>query len=141
MKRTIMWAAAAIFLLTTAAATRAFSQDRFTVTFPFQAGSIKFSKGDYTLLPKKDDTQITIRQESSGKEFQIPFTKRLPQPSPAVSEPQLVFDVVGNFAPSYTDYVTDYVLSEVWLPGAEGFLVHTTKGAHKTQVVKGQKAK
>jgi hypothetical protein len=37
--------------------------------------------------------------------------------------------------------VTDYVLAEVWLQGADGFLVHTMKGAHKTQTIKGQKAK
>jgi hypothetical protein len=49
--------------------------------------------------------------------------------------------VVGNFAPSYTEYVTDYVLAEVWLQGADGFLVHAMKGAHKTQTLKGQKAK
>jgi hypothetical protein len=29
----------------------------------------------------------------------------------------------------------------VWLQGADGFLVHTMKGAHKTQAIKGQKAK
>jgi hypothetical protein len=37
--------------------------------------------------------------------------------------------------------VTDYVLAEVWLKGGDGFLVHTMKGAHKTQTIKGQKAK
>jgi hypothetical protein len=52
-----------------------------------------------------------------------------------------VFDVVGNFAPSYTEYVTDYVLAEAWVQGKDGFLIHTLKGAHKTQVIKGQKAK
>jgi hypothetical protein len=92
-------------------------------------------------VAQKNDGQITLRQETTGKEYQIPFTKRLEQPSPPLAEPQLVFDVVGNFAPSYTEYVTDYVLAEAWLPGADGFLVHTFKGAHKTQIIKGQKAK
>ena len=48
-----------------------------------------------------------------------------------------MFDEVGNFEPSYTEYFTVYVLAEVWLSGQEGYLVHTTKGAHKNQVVKG----
>ena len=52
-------------------------------------------------------------------------------------EPQLVFDRVGNFEPSYTEYFTGYVLAEVWLPGEDGFLMHTTKGTHQTQIVKG----
>jgi len=30
------------------------------------------------------------------------------------------------------------VLAEVWLSGEEGYLIHTTKGAHKNQVVKGE---
>jgi len=47
---------------------------------------------------------------------------------------------VGNFEPSYTEYITDYLLAEVWLPGEDGFLVHTTKGAHQNQIIKGQKA-
>jgi hypothetical protein len=36
--------------------------------------------------------------------------------------------------------MTDYLLAEVWLPGEDGFLVHTTKGAHQNQIIKGQKA-
>ena len=64
-----------------------------------------------------------------------------PSRNPPLAEPQLVFDMVGNFAPSYTEYVTDYVLAEVWLPGGDGFQVHTMKGAHKTKILKGEKAK
>jgi len=33
------------------------------------------------------------------------------------------------------------LLAELWLPGEEGFLVHTTKGAHQNQVIKGRKAR
>ena len=119
---------------------QAFAQGTFKIPYPFQAGSAKLPKGDYTII-QKDNAQLTLRQESTGKEFPVPFTRRLPQPKPPLAEPQLVFDMVGNFAPSYTEYVTDYVLAEVWLPGADGFLVHTMKGAHKTQTLKGQKAK
>jgi hypothetical protein len=36
--------------------------------------------------------------------------------------------MVGNFEPSYTEYVTDYVLTEVWLDGESGFLIKTFKG-------------
>jgi hypothetical protein len=140
MKRLAVWVVAAMALALVAGATQVFAQGTFKVPFPLQAGGIKLPAGQYWVAPK-DDTHITLRQEATGKEFQVPFTKRLPQPNPPVTEPQLVFDVVGNFAPSYTEYVTDYVLAEVWLPGADGFLVHTMKGAHKTQTIKGQKAK
>jgi len=140
MKRLAVWAVAATALVLVAGATQAFAQGTFKIAYQFAAGGTKLRAGEYRVA-QKDDGHITLRQEATGKEFQIPFTKRLPQPSPALEEPQLVFDMVGNFAPSYTEYVTDYVLAEVWLQGADGFLVHTTKGAHKTQIVKGQKAK
>ena len=140
MKRLAVWAVAATALVLVAGATQAFAQGTFKIPFTFQAGGTSLPKGEYSVA-QKDDSHITLRQESTGKEFQVPFTKRLAQPSPPLAEPQLVFDVVGNFAPSYTEYVTDYVLAEVWLQGADGFLVHTMKGAHKTQTIKGQKAK
>jgi len=138
MKRLALCAATALALVL--GAVNVFAQGTFKIPFTFQAGGKSLPAGAYQLGPK-DDNQLTLRQETTGKEFLVPFTKRLAQPSPPLAEPQLVFDVVGNFAPSYTEYVTDYVLAEVWLEGADGFLVHTLKGAHKTQIIKGQKAK
>ena len=140
MKRLVVWAVAVAALALVAGAAEAFAQGTFKVPFPFQAGGQKLPSGQYWVA-QKDEGKITLRQEATGKEFQVPFTKRLAQPNPPHADPQLVFDVVGNFAPSYTEYVTDYVVAEVWLPGADGFLVHTLKGAHKTQIIKGQKAK
>jgi len=140
MKRFIARLLTTVALTLVVGATQAFAQGTFKIPFGFQAGGTKLPAGQY-LVSQKDDTHITLKQESSGKEVQVPFTKRLPQPSPALTDPQLVFDVVGNFAPSYTEYVTDYVLSEVWFPGADGFLIHAFKGAHKSQTIKGQKAK
>ena len=138
--RLTVWAVAVTALALVAGAPQAFAQGTFKIPYEFEAGGTKLRAGEYRVA-QKDDGHITLRQEATGKEFQIPFTKRLPQPSPALEEPQLVFDMVGNFAPSYTEYVTDYVLAEVWLQGADGFLVHVTKGAHKTQTIKGKKAK
>jgi hypothetical protein len=138
--RLTVWVVVVTALALVAGAPQAFAQGTFKIAYEFEAGGTKHRAGEYW-IDQKDDSRLTLRQEASSKEFQIPFTKRLPQPSPALEEPQLVFDMVGNFAPSYTDYVTDYVLAEVWLPGADGFLVHVTKGAHKTKIIKGQKVK
>jgi hypothetical protein len=140
MKRMAVWAAVVSALVLVTGATEALAQSTFKIPYTFQAGGTSLPKGDYSVV-QKDDSHIALRQEATGKEFQVPFTKRLAQPSPPLAEPQLVFDVVGNFAPSYTEYVTDYVLAEVWLPGADGFLIHSMKGAHNTQTIKGQKAK
>jgi hypothetical protein len=140
MKRWAIWALAATALVLVAGGPEAVAPGTFTIPFAFQAGGATHPKGEYSVLPK-DDGHLTLRQEETGKEFPVPFTKRLAQPSPPLAEPQLVFDVVGNFVPSYTEYVTDYVLAEVWVQGADGFLIHTLKGAHTTQTIKGHKTK
>ncbi len=140
MKRLAVWAVVVTALVLATGAAQASAQSTFTIPYKFQAGEVRLPKGDYSVV-QKDDSHLTLRQEATGKEFQVPFTKRLAQPSPPLTGPQIVLDVVGNFAPSYTEYVTDYVLAEVWLPGADGFLIHTMKGAHQTQIIKGQKTK
>ena len=116
----------------------AYAQATFKIAFKFEAGGKKFPAGEYRVA-RKDDGLIILRLESTGKEAEVPFTQKLAQPSPPVEEPQLVFDAVGNFEPSYTEYFTVYLLAEVWLPGEDGLLIHTTKGAHQNQVVKGEK--
>jgi hypothetical protein len=111
------------------------SEASFQISFPFQAGGKKLTLGAYALR-KAPDGGLVLRQVSNGKETAVPVLERIPKPVPPVSEARLVFDEVGDFAPSYTEYLTVYVLSEVWLPGEDGYRVHTTKGAHKTKVVR-----
>lgn len=139
MKRVVIFATVATALVLVAGAAEAFAQATFKIPFPFQIASVKLPKGEYRLT-QMDETHLALKQEATGKEFQISFTKRLAQPSPPLAEPHLVFNVVGDFAPSYTEYVTDYVVAEAWLPGTDGFLFQSLKGAHKTQILKGQKA-
>ena len=123
-----------------AGSTYVFAQGNFKIPFKFKAGGKTFPAGEYSLA-QKGEGQVALRKEPGGEEALIPFKERLPQPQPPLVEPQLVFDVVGNFEPSYTEYVTDYLLAEVWFPGEEGFLIHTTKGTHQNKVIQGQKAK
>jgi len=117
----------------------AYAQAAFKIPFDFQAAGKKLPKGDYTVA-LREDGQVVLRQESTGKEIPVSVLKKLEQPKPPVAEPKLVFDEVGDFAPSYTEYLTVYILSEVWLPGQAGLEVHVTKGAHKSKIIKGQKS-
>jgi hypothetical protein len=122
-----------------AGTTLAHAQMTLTVPFKFEAAGKPLPAGDYWV--GEDATgAITLRQQPKGVEVSLNVLKKLPPPTPPLEQPQLVFDMVGNFEPSYTEYVTDYLLSEVWLGGAEGLLVLETKSQHKHQVVKGQKA-
>ncbi|OGD21495.1 MAG: hypothetical protein A2W03_12050 [Candidatus Aminicenantes bacterium RBG_16_63_16] len=139
MKRLTRLAVAAAGLALVVNVTAAHAQGTFKIPFEFKAGGKKLAAGQYSVA-QKGDGQIVLRKEPGGAEIMVPFTERLAQPAPPVAEPQLVFDEVGDFAPSYTEYMTVYVLAEVWLPGEDGFLIHTTKGAHKNKIIKGQSA-
>ena len=140
MKRTAKAAIVTLAVLFVAGAASTFAQATFKVPFKFQAAGKKLPAGDYTVL-KAAEGQLTLRQEATGMEFPVPFIERIAQPKPAGLEPRLVFDEVGDFAPSYTEYMTVYILSEVWLGGEDGFRVHTTKGAHQSKVVNGVSTK
>ena len=140
MKRTVSLAVITLAFALVAGSTVTYAQGTFKIPFKFEAGGKKFPPGEYWVA-QKGDGQITLRQESKAEEIPIPFIQKLAEPKPAIEEPKLVFDMVGNFEPSYTEYVTDYLLAEVWLPGEGGFLVFTTKGAHQHQTIKGQRVK
>ncbi|MCJ7610668.1 MAG: hypothetical protein MUP19_00265 [Candidatus Aminicenantes bacterium] len=140
MKRQFFWVLAALALVLIAGRASAYAQGTFKVPFKFESGNQKFPSGEYWVA-LTGDGKITFRLVSSGKEVQVPFLEKLNPPTPPIEGPQLVFDAVGNFEPSYTEYFTVYILAEVWLPGDGGFLIHTTKGAHQTQTVKGEAAK
>jgi hypothetical protein len=120
-----------------AAASPVQAQAAFKVPFKFESGGKKFPAGDY-LVTRTGDAQLTFQQVSNGKETVVPTTEKLTPPEPPVAGPRLVFDEVGAFEPSYTEYFTIYMVAEVWLSGQDGYLIHVTKGAHKNQVVSGE---
>ncbi len=140
MKRSVGLLVMMLVFILGAGVSLTYAQATFKIPFKFQAGGKKLPAGDYTVM-KAAEGQLTLRQEATGKEFPVPFTERLAQPQPAVAGSRLVFDEVGDFEPSYTEYFTVYILSEVWLECEDGFRVHTTKGAHQTKVVNGVSAK
>jgi hypothetical protein len=140
MTRSAMATIGALALLLVVGVGAAFAQADFNVPFPLQAGGKKLAAGEYTVT-RTADGQLVLKQGSSGKEIPVAVIERITPPTPPVDGPRLVFDEVGDFAPSYTEYITVYVLSEVWLSGEDGFRVHVTKGAHKTKTVAGEAAK
>ena len=140
MKRQVVLAIVALAFALIAGSAVTYAQGTFKIPFKFEAGGKKLPAGEYRVA-KKGEGQLSLQIEPNGEEVLIPVKQRLEQPKPAIEEPQLVFDMVGNFEPSYTEYVTDYLLAEVWLPGEGGFLVFTTKGAHQHQTIKGQRVK
>jgi hypothetical protein len=139
MNRRAAAALAALILLFAAGLATASAQASYKVPFGIRAAGKDLAAGEYAVA-RTADGGIVLKQVSSGKEVLLTVLERI-KPGAPVAEARLVFDEVGDFAPSYTEYITVYVLSEVWLPGEDGFRVHVTKGAHKTKVVTGAAAK
>ncbi|HSA95043.1 MAG TPA: hypothetical protein VLJ16_03270 [Acidobacteriota bacterium] len=139
MKRQALTIGATLAVLFGAGTALAATQADFKVPFSIKAAGKNLAAGDYAVT-KTPEGGFVLKQVSTGKEIALAVLERIRPEAPA-AEPKLVFDEVGDFAPSYTEYMTVYVLSEIWLPGEDGYRVHLTKGAHKTKAVTGAAAK
>ncbi len=95
------------------------------IDFAFNALEKALPPGDYTFTR---DEYSKVFRVSDGKKHDalVPIITRLALP-PSISseESHLVFDEVGG----------KYYLSEVWLPGEDGYLVASTPGQHAHKVV------
>jgi hypothetical protein len=140
MKALVVSAVVLLALTLTTGASVTYAQMTVNIPFKFEAGGKSFQPGEYRVA-QEGAGSITLRPEPKGAELSVPFIKKLPQTKPPLEQPQLVFDMVGNFEPSYSDYVTDYLLSEVWFEGADGLLVLSTREAHQHKTIKGQGVK
>lgn len=140
MKRLIILAALGLAFNLILGSGIAYSQAIFKIPFKFKVEGKSFPPGNYWIA-QKEEGKITLREETGDDKVLIPFLERLAQPDPSIEVPQLIFDMVGNFEPSYTEYVTEYVLAEVWLTGEDGFLVLSTERSEYHKSVKGEKEK
>jgi hypothetical protein len=139
MKRLLILAALSLLFKLLLGAGMAFTQVTFEIPFKFEVGEKSYPSGKY-MVTQKEEGKITLWGEAKGEDIVIPFIKILDQPETPISDPQLIFDMVANFEPSYTEYVTEYVLAEVWFSGKEGFLVLEGERSEYTKSVKGVKA-
>jgi len=140
MKRLILLTVLGFSFIVIFGNTLAYSQATFKISFKFEAEGKKMPPGDY-LVEHNAEGKITLRRVTDGQEATIPILKKLSQPDPPNEAPQLIFDMVANFEPSYTEYITDYLLAEVWLTEKEGFLVLADERAEYTKNIKGEEAK
>lgn len=138
MKRAITLVPLGLAFVLFLGSTVAFSQIVFKIPFKFEAADKKFPPGNYW-IEQKEEGKITLRKETGGEEILISIIDRLDPQDPPIEESQLVFDMVGNFEPSYTEYITDYMLAEVWLSGEDGFLVLSGERSEYRKTIKGAK--
>ncbi|HSW30292.1 MAG TPA: hypothetical protein VLH75_12480 [Longimicrobiales bacterium] len=139
MTRMALAALGMLLLVAAAAAGQTTSPLLFEVPFKFKVASQDFAAGEYR-VSVNDEGQILFHAIATGREAAFPVAGTLDPPAEPGEIPRLVFSIVGNFAPSYSEYVTEYVLTEAWLGGDSGLLIRAFRGTYKTQIVTGRKA-
>ncbi len=95
------------------------------IDFPFMAGSKSLPAGEYNFTAQEMDQ--VFRVQGMGKDTALVnvITRLGAEIHNTPQDAHLVFDKVGD----------TYYLSEIWIPGMDGFLVQVTKGAHTHKVV------
>ncbi|UCE42959.1 MAG: hypothetical protein JSV17_08435 [Candidatus Aminicenantes bacterium] len=140
MKRLIILAALVLVFKLFLGNGFAYSQASFKIPVKFEVEDKSYPPGNY-LVAQKEEGKISLREVTGDEEILLPVIKKLEQSDPPITEPQLIFDMVANFEPSYTEYVTEYLLAEVWLTEKDGFLVLAGERSEYNKSVKGEKAK
>ncbi len=95
------------------------------VDFSFTVEGKVLPPGQYEFA--RDDTAQAFKVQGEGKNTAIaPFVTRLAADIHTTpQDAHLVFDVVGD----------TYYLSEIWIPGEDGYVLATTKGQHTHKVI------
>ena len=110
-------------LFTILALTSAYGQSTsqpvlFKVPFKFSAGGKTFPGGQYQINHEPKSEYVTIH-DASGAITKLKVITLLAREASA-AQYRIVFDKVGDA----------HFLSEVWVPGQDGLLVHSTEGSH-----------
>jgi len=84
------------------------------VPHPFSVSGRQFEAGRYQIeLPGRTHTTVIIRSLDGRYAAQALIMRGIAASSGSEEKPRLVFETIGD----------QYVLSEVWMPGHEGFLL------------------
>ena len=105
----------------------AFAQpaQKVSVPFKFTAGSSALPAGTYFFATQASASRMEVRDASQKVVSLIPVITRLAKSGKSASSARLVFDTVGE----------ERYLSEVWIAGADGFLVRATAEKHEHSLV------
>jgi len=127
MKTNILVSISLIVLL---AATFGWAQPwslRANIPFQFSVERMSLPAGQYDFIPTgTNDENIRIVSEKKGGPSGMALVQtRLGKGINTTPQAHLVFDKVGD----------TYFLSEVWFPGIDGYLLHSTKEKHEHRTV------
>jgi len=133
MTRRIFFTIAAAALVLVAgsrpAGAQSLSLSDFKIPFDFVANGKAFTAGQYTLSANLAGEVLTLQPLGlKGTSAFLPVEARLGERR-QLSEPELIFDKLNG----------KLYLSELFVPGEDGYLVLSTKAKHTHESVKGAK--
>jgi hypothetical protein len=99
---------------------------RVNIPFQFMVGKAILPAGHYSIIRSTDD--LAVRVVGEGKEPSadaMVLTRLAGDIHTTPKDAQVVFDKIGD----------KYILSEVWIPGTDGYLLSATKEKHEHKVV------
>jgi len=98
------------------------------IPFDFRVGEVIFEPGPYRFSVEDSHSRVSIRHKRyEMKTGVIDVLSQLGGPA-RVEDPTLVFDNFERYP----------LLSEIWLPGSVGLLVHTVPAGHRLETVIGR---
>jgi len=96
------------------------------IPFGFIARGKTLPAGQYSLTPSKDGLTVDVAGTGKAETAFVPVITRLGGAiHTSKQDAHIVFDDVGGV----------YTLSEIWIPGEDGFLLFSTKGKHQHRTV------
>lgn len=98
------------------------------VPFAFKVGAKTLPAGEYEIQLDRQGESVTVlgvAKVKGSSAVEPIITSLAPTAHSDSTHSHIVFDKVGSV----------YTLSEIWRPGADGILVHATKGPHEHHVL------
>jgi len=116
---------ASVFVLLAAASAYGQTTVSAKIPFPFTASGRSLPAGQYDFVRDTNDEAIRVTGAVKGSGAVAMVISRLAEGMHTTpQDAHIVFDKVGE----------KYFLSEVWIPGADGFLLHVTKEKHEHRI-------
>ncbi len=123
--RRVLWTI--LMMALTALAAFAQSQSlRVTIRHAFTAGEKQFPAGQYQISRDPGLRFIRIAAADGKNAAQVPILTRIAASTHNTpKDAHLVFDKIGQ----------THVLSELWIPGQDGFVLNAPTGQHEHEVI------
>ncbi len=110
----------------TTSSDKSFQPQVIETTFRFEVGGKTMPAGKYEVDLEAPDVLVFRPTTGKGPVIEAPVLTRLAQPLTPIPRPEVVFDKVND----------SYFISEVWLPGQDGYLLGGIKEKHTHERVK-----